>query len=742
MKKFLFTLLAAIAFATANAVPAIPTPQKVTQPDGDELTVRIKGDEFYGYLTTVDGYTIVKNENGYYTYATLVNDQVTPTKIIARDANKRSASDNIWLESIGKHLKSKTKVEEGNKLRNQRDNLPSLKAVNYNNFHGLVILVNFKDSQFTRSDVQEFYNRMINEENYTGFTNEDGSANPYGACTGSVRDYFYDNSNGMFVPQFDVVGPINVNYNVNQGLNQASSILLAAAKAANSQVDYSNYDIDNDGYVDLIYFIVADSPSSSDPSHPNHLWPHRGWFGGSFSTYDGKKFRDYACSAEYIGSKSYGILDGIGTICHEFSHVLGLPDLYDTDEDNDASTGGEAQHPGDWDLMAGGNYMNNARTPVAYSLYDRYATGFANYQIIKSEGDYSLNPICETGEGYILKTPQNKEIFLIENRQKTSKWDAFAPGHGMLVVRMDSTNTSVWNSNDPNSDASRLYYELLRAGGSNLLQSASDPFPGTYGVNMLGNDTRPNLLTYNNYRNQFVLYNIHEEDGVVKFSVKQDGTFTTAVEDFEPMPATTSKNLTNVQGSLATWTFVKSNATTPADTTLRNGEIAVEISRGSSLTMTSDVAFHTYQVAFDICNPSSVETKLQLYMSTDGGENWEVLYNSIGNDFTMAPKRLKSTICYPVNIDVPARFRITCSSGATSKAGYIDDFTIYHNGEISQNIPGDVNCDGSVNAADVTALYSFILNGNTTYVATSDVNGDESINAADVTAVYKIILGN
>ena len=64
------------------------------------------------------------------------------------------------------------------------------------------------------------------------------------------------------------------------------------------------------------------------------------------------------------------------------------------------------------------------------------------------------------------------------------------------------------------------------------------------------------------------------------------------------------------------------------------------------------------------------------------------------------------------------------------------------NGGIPVGIVGDVNCDGSVNAADVTALYSFILNGNTNYEATSDVNGDNSINAADVTAVYKIILGN
>lgn len=742
MKKFLFTLLVALTFASASAVPAIPTPQKVTQPNGEELTVRIKGDEYYGYLATVDGYTIVKNDKGYYTYATLINDEVVASDIVARDADKRSASDNAWLATTGKNLRSMKKVAAGIKARAMRDAIPSLKYIDYGNFHGLVILVNFKDAQFSRSDVQEFYSHMINDENYTGYTNEDGSANPYGACTGSVRDYFNDNSNGIFVPQFDVVGPIPVNYSVNEGNSKATQILKAAAVAANSQVDYSQYDVNNDGYIDLIYFIVAESPSSSDPSNPNHLWPHRSRFGAGFTKYDGKYLGDYACSAEFIYNKSYGILDGIGTICHEFSHVLGLPDLYDTDEDNDATTGGEAQHPGEWDLMAGGNYQNNARTPVAYSFYDRYSLGFANYQIITNEGEYELNPIGPTGDGYILKTKQNKEMFLIENRQKTSKWDAYAPGHGMLVVRMDSTNSSVWNSNGPNANATRLYYELLRAGHSTTFQSASDPFPGTYGVTMLTNDNTPNLKTWAGKMSDWVFYNIHEEGDLVKFNVKRDGTFTTAVENFEPMPATTSKNAANVQGSLATWTFSRCNATTPSDSTLRNGEIAVAFARNSVLTMTSNVAYHTYQVAFDFYNSSNVDTKLRLEMSTDDGQTWTAQNSLLGEDFVLAPKHNKSVICFPVNVDVPARYRVSCTYGATTTAGYLDDFTIYHNGEITQGITGDVNGDGSVNAADVTALYNYILNGDETYLSTSDVNNDDAINAGDVTAVYNIILGN
>ena len=743
MKKLFFTVFCALACLVASAVPAIPTPQKVTQPNGEALTVRIKGDEFFHYMTTVDGYTIVKNAQGYYAYGTLVNDEVVPSKLIARDAEKRSASDNAWLATTGKNLKSASKVAQGIRARAQRDALPHLNRINYNNFHGLVILVEFNDAHFTRSDVQEFYGHMINDVDYTGYTNEDGTANPYGACTGSVRDYFYDNSNGIFSPQFDVVGPVEVNYSVDQGNQYAYNIFQSAVQKVNPYVDFSQYDLDNNGAVDLIYFIYADTPSSSDSSSPNHIWPHRSSF-YSYVKYDGKYIRDYACSAEYIYAKSQGIFDGIGTICHEFSHVLGLPDLYDTNE-NDDNTNGEAQHPGEWDLMAGGNYQNNARTPVAYSLYDRYSTGFANYQVITAEGEYTLNPTSTTGEGYILKTPTNKEVFLIDNRQNTTKWDRYAPGHGMIIARMDSTNATVWNNNAPNGNATRLYYELLRAGGSIAFQSPTDPFPGTRGVSMVTNDTYANLMAWGNKPNQYVLYNIREEGDVVKFNVKLDGTFVTVVEDFEPMtPKTSNNSAINDEGTLSGWTLAKSwPATTAADGSTGSGNIAVAMKKPSTATMTSDVAYDTYMISFDFYNPTNINVNLQLMMSTDQGKTWVAQNNAMGSNSVVAGPRMKSTISFPVTVQVPARYRVACTSGSTSLAGYLDDFTIYHNGELSPvvPVPGDVNGDGQVTAADVTLLYNIMLNENWTGVVNADQNGDNVITSADITALYNILLG-
>ncbi len=790
MKKLFFSVFMALTCLVASAVPAIPTPQKVTQPNGEELTVRIKGDEFYHYLTTVDGYTIVMNDKGYYTYGELQGDEVVASAIVARDAERRSASDNAWLQATGKNLRSERQVAEGIRARAKRDALPHLNRINYSNFHGLVILVEFTDAQFTRSDVEEFYSRMINEENYTGYTNEDGTPNPYGSCTGSVRDYFYDNSNGIFEPVFDVVGPVQVNYSVNQG-NNAYNIFQSAVQQVNPYVDFSQYDLDNNGAVDLIYFIYADTPSSSDTSSPNHIWPHRSSF-YSYIKYDGKYIRDYACSAEYIYAKSNGIFDGIGTICHEFSHVLGLPDLYDTEESDD-NVNGEAQHPGEWDLMAGGNYQNNARTPVAYSLYDRYSTGFANYQVITAEGDYTINPTSTTGEGYILKTPTNKEVFLLDNRQKTTKWDAYAPGHGMTIARMDSTNSSVWNSNAPNGNANRLYYELLRAGGSTTFQSPTDPFPGTRGVSIITNETQPSLMAWGNKPNQYAIYNIREEGDVVKFSVKLNSSFVTVVEDFEPMTPKTSNNSTITdEGSLCVWTLAKAWPVTPADASAGNGDISMAMKKPSTITMTSDVAYDTYLVTFDFYNTTNINTSLQLMMSVDGGQTWTAQPNAVGNTTVVAAPKMKSTLSFPITVQVPARYRVTCTNGSTSLAGYLDDFTIYHNGQIvatgydvtvSNNIEnGTVTADkATANAGETVTLTvnpnaGYVLetltvmngttavpttlgaNGKYTFVMPAapvtitavfkkmaipgDVNGDGTVTASDVTLLYNIILNN
>ncbi|MBR5086375.1 MAG: M6 family metalloprotease domain-containing protein [Muribaculaceae bacterium] len=741
MRKLLFLLAGAMISLAAYAIPAVPTPIEVSQPDGTKLMIKIVGDEFFNYYTTVDGYTIVRNEADFFVYALSQNDDLVPSKVVAHNVEERSASETQFVNTLEKGVISKVDARNGKLKRAPIDastKATASKSYDYNNFRGIIILVDYYDCQFSRSDMQNFYNRMANEENYNGYTNEDGSPNYYGACTGSVRDYYSDNSQGRFVPTFDVYGPVTLqNYSVDdhQKWNYTGEIWAAALNQIDPQVDFTQYDTDNDGNIDMLFFIGAGSGANSDGS-TTHLWPHKSDLYWQWITLDGKRARTYACSTEFLYDASYGLLDGIGTICHEFSHVLGLPDLYDTDYEE---SGGQSQHPGDWDIMAGGSYQNYSRTPVAYSLYDRYSLGFANAQVINSTGTYSLNQIGSTGEGYIIKSPENQVKFYLENRQNT-KWDTYAPGHGMIICRVDSTNSSIWDSNEVNCNPAHNYYVLLRAGNGTSTAQASDAFPA--GANLITNTTIPSLQTFNGNPCQYNITSIQENNGVITFNVGDDSSLHSIVEDFEVMPVATTPPTDDVQGVYSKWKFVNCYVNAPGSDYC-NGEHAVVMKKPSSLTMTKNVRYVSYMVSFDAYNASTTAAKFILYCSTDNGETWNAVANSEGETTSTVGANSTVTLQYTFDMNVPARYRINMSAGATSYKAYVDDFTIYYTDEIPGEdvVPGDVNGDGQVTSSDITALYSFLLTGDLSSIVNGDQDGDGDIASSDVTTVYSILLG-
>ena len=744
MKKIFIVIASALVTLAALAVPAVPTPIQVTQPDGTQLTIRIVGDEFFNYHTTVDGYTIVRDAAGYFVYAQSYNDDLVPTKVIAHNVAERSASETQFVDTLEKGIFSRVDASKGKQKRAVVDaatKAAGSKAAqyDYNNFRGIIILVDYsQDVHFTRSDAHDFYNRMVNEENYTGYTNEDGTPNYYGACTGSVLDYYTDNSQGRFVPTFDVYGPVTVNYSADDHLKweHTGEIWKAAMEQIDPQVDFTLYDGDNDGNIDMLFFIGAGSGANSDGS-TTHLWPHKSDLYWEDVVVDGKRARTYACSTEYLYDMSYGIFDGIGTICHEFSHVLGLPDLYDTDY---GDSGGQSQIPGKWEIMAGGSYQNYSRTPVAYSLYDRYTIGFANAQIINAKGEYSLNPIGSTGEGYIINTPESQVKFYLENRQST-KWDTYAPGHGMIICRVDSTNTSVWDSNDVNCNPDHNYYVLLRAGNGTDNEQADDAFPT--GATFITNTTKPNLKTWNGVACQYNITNIREDNGVIYFNIGDDSSLHSAVEDFEEMPVATIPPSDDVQGVYSKWKFVNCYVNDPVDDYC-NGEHSVIMKKPASLTMTQDVRYKSYMISFDAYNSSTIASKFILYSSTDQGTTWSAVANSDGETTTTVAANSSATLQYAFDMNVPARYRINMSAGASSYKAYVDDFTIYYTDVIpgGEVIAGDVNGDGEVTTVDITALYNFILNSDSSAIVNGDQNGDGEITSSDITAVYNILLNN
>ena len=529
MKKRLSILMMTMLLGTASsmAVPAHKKPIQVTQPDGTTVTIKLHGDEWMHFNTTADGYSVVKNQQGYYVYAEKKNGELKATSMVAHDATKRKANEVTFLQNIKKYqapemseevTATKKRVEQQQRETLAKHRAASQRAAqyDYNNFKGLVILVQFNDKSFSREDYATIAYDMMNQENYTGYDNE--------VYTGSVRDYFSDNSGGNFNPEFDVYGPYTVNYSQYDGNNKTDKILNAAINAANDDIDYSQYDRDGNGFVDMIYFLIAGNGSNYSGNDSRLFWPHRSCItqNNQYVVRDGVKLWDYASSVELYGwtsQPSTVYIDGIGTICHEFSHVLGLPDFYDTDYEG---SGGQSNDPGDWSLMASGSYFNNGRSPVGYSLYERYSVGFTDEpEVISETGDYTLEPLANNQKGYRLNTPVAKEFFLLENRQRNKfKWDAYLPGDGMLVHRVDFTNEAMWQNNQVNARPSHNYYEILRADGAKSSASNSDPFPGTKRVHELTNGTSPaNLKTWAGKNNQYGLFNIQQ-------TASRDITFT------------------------------------------------------------------------------------------------------------------------------------------------------------------------------------------------------------------------
>lgn len=633
------------------ACPAYRSTARVAQPDGSTVTIRLVGDEYLHYNTTLDGYSLARRDDGAYVYASLnAEGQLEPTALLAHDADARTAEERSYVERVGRLVPQPTEQMAQMRRQNQTARARTLSQsragrYDYSEFRGLVILVEYNDCPFRYDDYADIMEEMINADDYTGNSRTNFNYGGQVRCTGSLRDYYRDNSDGLFVPTFDVVGPVQVNrsqYYVNS-TNNATQLMIDACTAAEELVDFSEYDVDCNGVVDMIYFVFSGLASYIQGNDSRLLWPHQYDISYDRSVYkDDVKLGRYACSTELFGTSDWSVLEGIGTICHEFSHVLGLPDFYDTD--NKYRSGGECVNPDEWSVMSGGNNLNYGRTPCGFSLFERYALGFATPQVISEEGTFSLENLQESNTGYRLNTPVKKESFFIENRQKT-KWDAALPGHGMLIFRVDSTNASAWGSNWVNDNPSHPYYELLRAGGvkSNEYSASaavgSDPFPGTSRKTVIDNTTSPSLKTWAGKPNDLGFRDIKENGGVITFDVYDVNVLTSISfeSDTYQLSVGSSLQLTTVrdpESAPYTLSFSSDNvavATVDGDglvTAQSEGTAHITVTANGSLTATCTVTVTGLNKAPDIASFRALEENATALLTlTDA----QVLYVYDGN---------------------------------------------------------------------------------------------------------------
>ena len=521
-----------VCFVQATfAIPAYPKPLKVKQADGSWITIQMHGDEHGHYVLTSDGIPLVFNarqEN--YEYADWKDGKVQASGIKAVEASERTAKVKAFVESLDKSaiLESfkRARLQQLQQTLSSRRNA-SLKVGSnpqkekLNNFptigevHSLVILVQFADTKFSTvgSDAHQFFNNMLNEP---GFTYSNGA-------NGSARDFYLNSSNGRFQPQFDVIGPVTLPEKYSYyGANQGSSVdnpasleqfVREACTLADPLVDFSQYDHNQDGYIDNIYFFYA-GKGEADSGDGNAIWPHSAYYSdmakdaGLSETslkLDGIEVGNYTCSNEINGTLITPQPAGIGTFVHEFGHVLGLADHYDV------NYGMTTFAPGSFDTMAQASYNNNGNTPAAFSAYERACLGWLDLTVLKNGVD-SLNvlpDLNDSNKAYVVPVggTNDEEYFIMENRQKKG-WDAFIPGHGMLLWHIDY-DAKAWEKNELNITGTHQRVDIVEA--DNKLTDntrAGDPFPGTSNV------TQCNLTSWAGGK-VMSLDDIEEKDGII-----------------------------------------------------------------------------------------------------------------------------------------------------------------------------------------------------------------------------------
>jgi len=469
-KAILLTLSAflyLIGYFPVYAVKAYPFPVSITQPDGTQLTILLQGDEWHHFKTSEDGYLLKENTKGFLTYAT-VNSAgvVVESNFIAKNATNRTAPEIQFLKTINKLavIQSVKSVPHRSKGL-VSGSLPQKAYPLLGSPKSLVILVNFTDTSFVTSSPLIAYTNLLNQDRY--------SAN---GGTGSARDYFMASSYGKFAPTFDVFGPVNLPhtmayYGANDAngndVNPVQMIVDACTLANAAGVDFSQYDTDNNGIIDNVFVYYA-GYNEAEHGPANSIWPHS-WdiqVGYNYSgtkasiTFNGKLLQHYACTSELRGNTGTNMC-GIGTFCHEFGHVLGLPDFYDT-------SGSSPYKPTleDWDIMDYGPYLNNGRTPPTYSVYERFFLGYLTPVQISTPSNLMLVPIYQgvtvpsntNNQAFLFSatthnlngaSPSPPEFFMVEYRKKTG-WDTYLPAEGMCVWHIDYDQTA-WTDNVPNN---------------------------------------------------------------------------------------------------------------------------------------------------------------------------------------------------------------------------------------------------------------------------------------------------
>lgn len=598
------------AALTASAVPARPGIVSTGQPDGSTVDIRIHGDENRNWISTPDGYTLIRDNNGFLTFAEKENGRLKASALryigesSIREAESKGIPRNLVPEiaRLRRANSSPTQIDGTFPATGQRKLL--------------MLLVNFADTEPLY--IAEAFDAYMNLEGF--------------ASTGSFRDFYLENSYGQLDIRTTVTKWITVPYPKSYyNTDNAENLITDALSIIDSEIDLREFDNDGDGILDGLAVIHQGTGAEASGSSAD-IWSHSGIIYGK--SFDGVRLMRYTIQPEILSDKvTQNRMGTIGVMCHEFGHNLGAPDFYDTDY---LGSGGEFTGTGVWDLMGSGawNGPNNSGTqPAGINMWQKIQLGWVTPEILASSRSVKgMKAANDNAVAYRFDTTEPGEYFILENRQQKGRFDIALPYHGLIIYHVnDNMIADNVLSNTLNSRFPQAMYTVCAGAGMDpdvnpgtygWVNSDIAPFPGNKNIQIFHDTSLPSTKSMSGR---------YTYKGLTQIKENKDGTI-----DFEflcyDMPESPVDLTATVRGGVVSLDWKSPLSEKPVKyNVFRNGEHIAEVTRpgyidndpgsDSNVTYAVDAVYSSGLISpysqVRIFLPSNFISDLKI--STDGG---------------------------------------------------------------------------------------------------------------------------